>query len=443
MEISFTLPASHKALLYYYNGTRYISTGKKTTTSFNPQDYGYYTYLLQVTKDYPSHANINQVRNMNMTVHTVSYDSYIPNTQYRILALEAKVPDIDEAYSISTSSVVGNNVAHITTKANIFANTDMEKVYYRVNGNIWNREWNNVIHNPVMSINFPDPTIIKVGNYYYMAATTARIALYKSMDLANWEYVKRIIPSDFDYSQVNNVTSFWAPELNYIDGRYICFLSANTGDSNRFTFSMVADDIEGDWEFNSITVNVAGKNQIDPAYAEENDVKYIFCGSWSGIYRYVLDDETLAATDAGTQVVRTNIEATVLYKYGDYWYMFTSSGDTFTYAYCIHIARSATLDGTFVNKNGQSSVDAAGTKILSSASTDILLGPGHPSNIITANGKMYMLFHNMIKGLEGSGTNAIRYPMLMRIVEGPDGWLAFADKDGNVVTKPTWETTVM
>lgn len=30
----------------------------------------------------------------------------------------------------------------------------------------------------------------------------------------------------------------------------------------------------------------------------------------------------------------------------------------------------------------------------------------------------------------------------MRIVEDNDGWLAFADKDGNVVTKPTWECSV-
>jgi beta-xylosidase len=48
-------------------------------------------------------------------------------------------------------------------------------------------------HNPVIAGDFPDPTVIRVGDTYYAATSSSEWALpyrlFQSKDLINWEYI--------------------------------------------------------------------------------------------------------------------------------------------------------------------------------------------------------------------------------------------------------------
>ena len=52
--------------------------------------------------------------------------------------------------------------------------------------------------NPLISADFPDPDVIRVGDTYYMVTTTMfvfpGVTVLKSHDLVNWEYCSNAVP---------------------------------------------------------------------------------------------------------------------------------------------------------------------------------------------------------------------------------------------------------
>ena len=70
--------------------------------------------------------------------------------------------------------------------------------------------------NPLISADFPDPDVIRVGDTYYMVTTTMFIfpgvTVLKSHDLVNWEYCSNAVPR-FDFSNcydLDTLQSLWA-----------------------------------------------------------------------------------------------------------------------------------------------------------------------------------------------------------------------------------------
>lgn len=63
---------------------------------------------------------------------------------------------------------------------------------------------------------YPDPSIIKVDNKYYMTHTSNSyspgLLIWESEDLKNWRRVCRALNQ--------NIGAVWAPELVYYDSRY-------------------------------------------------------------------------------------------------------------------------------------------------------------------------------------------------------------------------------
>ena len=189
------------------------------------------------------------------------------------------------------------------------------------------------------------------------------------------------------------------------------------------------------------------QNAIDPEYAvDTSGIGYIYCGSRHNIVRAQLSEDGLSVVSDFVTVARDLVEGAYIYKYGDYYYMFLSMGTYDSTEYSVGIARSKSLTGDFVNKDGNSILAEFPTTILKS-SDSYLWGSGHNGEIIVdKKGDMYIFVHAHCEGLlddEGlANTEKARLPFLMRIVEDSDGWLAFADKNGNVVTNVTWETSV-
>src|SRR5262245_15400172 len=67
--------------------------------------------------------------------------------------------------------------------------------------------------NPVLAGDFPDPSVIRVGNEYWATATTSEwgpiFPLLRSRDLVHWELIGNV----FQKRPAWAVANFWAPEI--------------------------------------------------------------------------------------------------------------------------------------------------------------------------------------------------------------------------------------
>ncbi|MFY0579132.1 family 43 glycosylhydrolase [Cystobacter fuscus] len=82
------------------------------------------------------------------------------------------------------------------------------------------------VTNPVLSGDFADPSVIKVGEEYWASATSSEWApqfpLLHSKDLLHWEQVGAVFTQQPSWSEGN----YWAPELAVDRGRYYVFYTA-------------------------------------------------------------------------------------------------------------------------------------------------------------------------------------------------------------------------
>jgi xylan 1,4-beta-xylosidase len=82
------------------------------------------------------------------------------------------------------------------------------------------------VTNPVLPGDFPDPSVIRVGNEYWASATSAEWApqypLLRSTDLRTWELAGFIFPEPPTWSEAQ----YWAPELTEDNGTFYVFYTA-------------------------------------------------------------------------------------------------------------------------------------------------------------------------------------------------------------------------
>lgn len=113
---------------------------------------------------------------------------------------------------------------------------------------------------PIMSGDYPDPSIVRVGSNYYMVHTSSYYApgllIWHSTDLIHWEPVTYVIKEYFG--------DIWAPELVFVDGIFYLYFPANG--TNYVTTSVKP---EGPWTA-PIDLKVNG---IDPGHLLSPDGK--------------------------------------------------------------------------------------------------------------------------------------------------------------------------
>lgn len=80
--------------------------------------------------------------------------------------------------------------------------------------------------NPTLAGDYPDPSVIRVGNDYYATATSSEWApefpLLHSRDLVNWE----VIGAVFQRRPAWSVGNYWAPEIAEDRGRFYVYYTA-------------------------------------------------------------------------------------------------------------------------------------------------------------------------------------------------------------------------
>lgn len=138
------------------------------------------------------------------------------------------------------------------------------------------------IQNPILRGFHPDPSIIRVGEDYYIATSTFEwwpgVRLHHSRDLIHWEFIgyplNRI--SQLDLRGVGSSQGVWAPCLTYDQGKfYLVYTVVKAFYCNMYdteNYLVTASDINGPWS-EPIPLNNFG---FDPSlFHDEDGRKYM------------------------------------------------------------------------------------------------------------------------------------------------------------------------
>ena len=263
----------------------------------------------------------------------------------------------------------------------------------------------NLYYNPVVDLSLPDPTVIRgEDGYFYLYATEDihNVPIYRSKDLVSWNMMHTAFSNTSRPSFVSG-GGIWAPDINYINGQYVLYYSMSTWGGEWACGIGVATGKKPYSYFKDcgklfISSEIGVQNSIDPFYYEEEDgSKYLFWGSFRGIYAIELSDDGLSVKEGAekVQVAGTFTEGTYIYKHDGYYYLFGSAGsccDGLNSTYRLVVARSKKLLGPYVDKSGNKAMNNGFSEVLHGTSTTV--GPGHCSEIVEDDaGQTWILYH--------------------------------------------------
>ena len=290
--------------------------------------------------------------------------------------------------------------------------------------------------NPVITFSSAaDPTVIRTEDGFYLYATQTDkywVPTYFSKDLVNWEF-KRTAFRNATKPQIPGGGAFWAPEIRHINGKYVLYFSwAKWGDGDAsYTAVATSDSPLGDFVNSKelLTKEDFGSNCIDQFYYEEDNKKYMFVGSFNGIYVTELTDDGLSVkrNENGTPTLKKQVcgkafEGTNIYKKNGYYYLFASINnccDGERSRYKVVVGRSQDLLGPYLDKSGKDMINNAWELVLEGDGQKFF-GPGHNSIIVQDDaGTDWMIYHSYVKE---NGEVGGRLGMLDRVLWTEDGW---------------------
>ena len=197
--------------------------------------------------------------------------------------------------------------------------------------------------NPVLHLDYSDPDVCRVGEDYYMTASSFNcfpgLPILHSRDLVNWELVGHALQdytADF-HGTVQHGNGVWAPSIRYHDGWFYIYC----GDPDRGIFMVRAKDPSGPWE-TPVWV-VKEKGFIDPCPFWDQDGKaylsHAAAGSRAGLKSVVF---VAPMAPDGTSLIgpsrivydghftQPTIEGTKFYKRDGWYYIFAPAGGVST-----------------------------------------------------------------------------------------------------------------
>lgn len=308
------------------------------------------------------------------------------------------------------------------------------------------------ITNPILKGFNPDPSIVRVGEDYYIATSTFEwypgVQIHHSRDLANWRLLRRPLrrASQLDLRGDPDSCGVWAPCLSYADGQFWLIytdvkrygrtsVAGASGASLRdfHNYLVTCPTIDGDWS-DPIHLNSSG---FDPSlFHDEDGRKYLLNMLWDhrpGMNRFagiVLQEYSHEKRKLvgerklvfeGTEIGFT--EAPHLYKRAGWYYLITAEGGT-GWGHAVTMARSRSIAGPY-DLHPDTYILTARDK------PDVALQrAGHADLVETPNGETYMVYL-CGRPLKNRGRCMLgRETAIQRMVWGADGWLRTEAHDG-------------
>jgi xylan 1,4-beta-xylosidase len=261
-----------------------------------------------------------------------------------------------------------------------------------------------LLTNPILPGFNPDPSILRVGEDYYIATSTFEwypgVQIHHSKDLANWELVTRPLSrkSQLDMRGDPDSCGVWAPCLTH-DGEkfWLVYTDVKRKDGSfkdAHNYIVTADNIEGPWS-DPVYINSSG---FDPSLFHDDDGRKWFVNMmWDHRVRPLLfAGIALQEYDPVAQKLvgpRKNIftgtdlklvEGPHLYKRNGWYYLMTAEGGT-GYDHAITFARSRRIDGPYELHPDKYLVTSKDTPL------NPLQRAGHGDWVETPDGRTYIV----------------------------------------------------
>ena len=309
-----------------------------------------------------------------------------------------------------------------------------------------------VYRNPVIDKNSPDPTILRAddGSFYlYATENTRNVPIYHSTDLVNWNLIDTAF-TDETRPKWNAKGMIWAPDINKIGDKYVLYYAKSVwgGEWEAGVGVAVANSPQGPFTDcgNIIDSRKIGiQNCIDPFYIEDGGHRYLFWGSFHGIYGAELtaDGLSLKPDSKPRKVAGSFMEGAYIQRRGGYYYLFGSAGTCCEGAkstYRVTVGRSKNLFGPYVDKKGQLLLDNHYEVVLQR--NERVAGPGHNAEIVTDDaGTDFLIYHGFKTDKPRDGR-----VVYMDRIDWVDSWPYIQGGTPSVVAaapviKPTWKLT--
>ena len=272
-----------------------------------------------------------------------------------------------------------------------------------------------VYQNPIIPGFYPDPSICRVGEDYYLVNSSFEffpgVPLWHSRDLANWEQIGYVLTreSQLPLSQAWTSGGIYAPTIRYHNGRFYMITTNCGGGGNFYVWT---DDIRGEWS-DPVWIDHDG---IDPSLFWDDDGKVYYIGS--GMRQFEIDLETGKKLSEVKQVWTGTggrcPEGPHMYKKDGWYYLLIAEGGT-EYGHMQTIARSLSVWGPFES--------CPRNPILSHR--DDICSPfqavGHADIVEDPQGNWWMVFH-AIRPTVAQLHHIGRETMLAPMVWDEDGW---------------------
>ena len=255
--------------------------------------------------------------------------------------------------------------------------------------------------NPIINADYSDPDVVRVGDDYYMTASSFSdipgLPVLHSKDLVNWTIIGHAITEMPDYAKFatpNHGNAVWAPAIRYHNGEFYIYY----GDPDLGIFMTKAKNPAGPWE--PLTLVHAAKGIIDTCpFWDEDGRAYIahgYAGSRAGVKSIIgmiemtPDGKSTIGQDRmiyDGHIDNPTIEGAKMYKRGDWYYIFSPAGGVATGWQ--EVLRSKSPWGPYEVRN-----------VMEQGDTDIN-GPHQGAWVDTPDGKEHWFLHFQDKGPYG------------------------------------------
>jgi len=209
-------------------------------------------------------------------------------------------------------------------------------------------------NNPIIKGFYPDPSICKAGNNYYLVCSSFQyfpgVPIFESTDLINWTQIGHCLTrkSQVQLETVNSSGGVFAPTIRYYEGR---FYMTTTNDTTRQNFYIWTDDIYGEWS-DPVFVDQGG---IDPdLYFEDGKTFFMSNGiddyGVGGIVQCEIDIQTGKKLSPSRSIWQGTggryLESPHMYKINGTYYLLAAEGGT-EYGHMVTYARGNSVNGAF------------------------------------------------------------------------------------------------
>lgn len=290
--------------------------------------------------------------------------------------------------------------------------------------------------NPVRAGDYPDPSVIRVGDDYYATATSSewgpQFPILHSRDLVNWE----LKGFAFDERPEWAIGNFWAPEIATHNGKFFIYYTGRNKENRLAVAVATADSPTGPYtDHGQLVAQEAGS--IDGmAFSDEDGQRWLV---WkedgnsrkqpTPLWLQRLSEDGLKLMGERKEILRNDAEwegqlvegPFIFFRDGYYYMLYAGAGCCGRDCnYAVGVARARNVEGPWEKY--------AGNPILTGNQS--WRCPGHGSVVIDPKGNYWFLYHAYAAGTH---TTTGREMMLDPITFNAEGWPRVGEGGGPTV----------